>query len=162
MAIPRALRLNAEDNVMVAVDEIHPGDNPAGGPVASARVPKGHKLATAQIETGAPILKFGQIIGFAARPIAPGEWVHEHNVVVQDFSRDYHFSEGARPEIILPASQQATFEGYHRANGKAGTRNYLAILTSVNFSAAVAPLIPRQSDRSALPAAYPHTASLSP
>src|SRR5260370_31374590 len=155
MAIPRALRLNAEDNVMVAVDEIHPGDNPAGGPVASARVPKGHKLATAQIETGAPILKFGQIIGFAARPIAAGEWVHEHNVVVQDFSRDYHFSEGARPEIVLPPSQQATFEGYRRANGKAGTRNYLAILTSVNCSATVARLIAREIERSGMLSDYP-------
>ena len=117
---------------MVAVDEIRPGDIPAGGPTATARVPKGHKLATTKIEEGAPILKFGQIIGFAAKPIAPGEWVHEHNVVMHDFARDYQFSEGARPEIILPPSQQATFQGYRRANGKAGTRNYLAILTSVN------------------------------
>src|SRR5450631_1437831 len=101
MKTPRALRLNAQDNVMVAVDDIHVGDSPAGGPTASARVPKGHKLAIASIETGAPILKFGQIIGFASKPIAPGEWVHEHNVVMHEFSRDYHFSEGAKPEIIL-------------------------------------------------------------
>src|SRR6202050_117650 len=118
MNIPRALRLNAQDNVMVAVDEIRVGDTPVGGPKASARVPKGHKIATAPIETGAPILKFGQIIGFATQPIAPGEWVHEHNVAMHDFARDYHFSEGAKPEIILPVAQQATFEGYRRANGK--------------------------------------------
>ena len=156
MASPRALRLNAEDNVIVAVDEIHPGDAPAGGPVASARVPKGHKLATTKIETGAPILKFGQIIGFAARPIAPGEWVHEHNVAMHDFARDYHFSEGARPESILPVEQQATFEGYRRANGKAGTRNYLAILTSVNCSATVARLIAREIERSGMLDDYPN------
>jgi altronate hydrolase len=156
MANPRALRLNAEDNVMVAVDEIRPGDQPAGGPTASARVPKGHKLATALIETGAPIVKFGQIIGFASKPIAPGEWVHEHNVVVQDFSRDYHFSEGAKSEIVLPLSQQATFEGYRRANGKAGTRNYLAILTSVNCSATVARLIAREVERSGMLDDYPN------
>jgi altronate hydrolase len=156
MKTPRALRLNAQDNVMVAVDEIHVGDSPAGGPTASARVPKGHKLATAPIETGAPILKFGQIIGFASKPIAPGEWVHEHNVVMHEFSRDYHFSEGAKPEIILPLSQQATFEGYRRANGKAGARNYLAILTSVNCSATVARLIAREFERSGRLDDYPH------
>ena len=150
MTPPRALRLNAEDNVMVAVDEIRPGDQPAGGPVAAARVPKGHKIAISPIAADAPIVKFGQIIGFAAAPIAPGDWVHEHNVVMQEFSRDYHFCEGARPETILPVERQATFEGYRRANGKAGTRNYLAILTSVNCSATVARLIAREVERSGL------------
>jgi altronate hydrolase len=156
MNIPRALRLNAHDNVMVAVDEIRVGESPAGGPKASARVPKGHKLATTLIETGAPILKFGQIIGFASKPIGAGEWVHEHNVVMHEFSRDYHFSEGAKPEIILPLSQQATFQGYRRANGKAGTRNYLAILTSVNCSATVARLIAREFERSGRLDDYPN------
>src|SRR5580698_11042604 len=156
MNSPRALRLNAQDNVMVAVDEIRVGDAPSGGPTASARVPKGHKIATALIETGAPILKFGQIIGFASKPIEAGEWVHEHNVVMHEFSRDYHFSEGAKPEIILPLSQQATFQGYRRANGKAGTRNYLAILTSVNCSATVARLIAKEVERSDMLADYPN------
>ncbi len=156
MTSPRALRLNAQDNVMVAVDEIRVGDAPASGPTATARVPKGHKMSTIRIDTGAPILKFGQIIGFASRPIAPGEWVHEHNVVMHDFARDYHFSEGARPEMILPLSQQATFQGYRRANGKAGTRNYLAILTSVNCSATVARLIAREVERSGILENYPN------
>ena len=113
-------------------------------------------MATAPIATGEPILKFGQIIGFASRPIAPGEWVHEHNVAVHEFSRDYRFCEGARPEAILPLSQQATFEGYRRANGKAGTRNYLAILTSVNCSATVARLIAREVERSGMLDDYPN------
>ena len=33
---------------------------------------------------------------------------------------------------------RATFEGFRRGNGKAGTRNYIGILTSVNCSASVA------------------------
>ncbi len=156
MNSPRALRLNAQDNVMVAVDEIRVGDAPVGGPTASARVPKGHKLATALIETGAPILKFGQIIGFASRPIAPGDWVHEHNVAMHAFARDYQFAEGAMPAIILPLSQQATFEGFRRANGKVGTRNYLGILTSVNCSATVARLIAREVERSGMLDDYPN------
>src|ERR1700689_195806 len=98
MSSPRALRLNPQDNIVVAIDEMRPGDVPAGGPTVTQRVPKGHKLATAPIATGEPILKFGQIIGFASKPIAPGEWVHEHNVAVQEFSRDYRFCEGAKPE----------------------------------------------------------------
>ena len=75
MNSPRALRLNAEDNVVIAVDEIRAGDQPRNAPAALARVPKGHKMAATPIEVGRPILKFGQIIGFASKSIAPGEWV---------------------------------------------------------------------------------------
>ena len=64
---------------------------------------------------GAPVIKFGQIIGFSDKGIEPGEWVHEHNVVMHDFERDYRFAEDARNEEILPVSQQATFEGFRRA-----------------------------------------------
>ena len=105
MSIPRALRLNADDNVVIAVDEIKQGDAPANAPMAAQRVPRGHKMATVKIETGEPIRKFGQIIGFASEPIAPGHWVHTNNCVMHDFARDYHFSEGARNEEILPVGQ---------------------------------------------------------
>ena len=96
MSTPRALRLNAEDNLVIAVDEIKAGDEPASARKASERIPRGHKMATVKIETGEPIRKFGQIIGFASKPIAPGEWIHEHNCVMHDFARDYHFCEGAQ------------------------------------------------------------------
>ena len=156
MTSPRALRLNPNDNVMVAVDEIRAGDTPAGGPAAAERIPRGHKIATAPIEVGAPIRKFGQIIGFASQPVAVGQWVHEHNCVMQEFARDYHFCEDAHPEPILPVERRATFEGYRRASGKAGTRNYLGILTSVNCSATVARLIAREVERSGLLEDYPN------
>ena len=150
------MRLNAEDNVLIAVDEIRVGDRPKGGPAALARIPKGHKIAAKAIAAGEPILKFGQIIGFAAKPIEAGQWVHEHNVEMHDFARDYRFCEAARPEKLLPAAARATFQGFRRANGKAGTRNYIAILTSVNCSATVARLIARDVERSGLLADYPN------
>ena len=99
------------------------------------------------VEEGAPIRKFGQIIGFASKPIAAGEWVHEHNCAVKDFARDYHFGEDTRLENILPVEEQPTFQGFRRANGKVGTRNYLAVLTSVNCSATVARLIAKEVER---------------
>jgi len=162
MSIPRALRLNADDNVVIAVDEIKQGDAPANAPMAAQRVPRGHKMATVKIETGEPIRKFGQIIGFASEPIAPGHWVHTQNCVMQDFARDYHFSEGARNEEILPVAQQATFEGFRRASGKTGTRNYLGVLTSVNCSATVARLIAREVEKSGLLEDYPNVDGVIP
>jgi len=155
MITPRALRLDPSDNVIIAVDEILPGSEPQTVP-ARERVPKGHKMAASDVMEGGPIRKFGQIIGFASRPIARGEWVHEHNCVMKDFARDYRFGEDARPEAITPVERQPTFEGYRRANRKVGTRNYLAILTSVNCSATTARLMAREVERSGILEDYPN------
>lgn len=152
---PRIVRLHDRDNLVVAVDAIMPG-SAVQGVTAKDRVPKGHKMAIAPIAQGDPILKFGQIIGFASKPVEPGTWLHEHNVEMHAFSRDYRFAEDAKPEALLPAEARATFEGFRRANGKVGTRNYLAILTSVNCSASVARFIAREVERSGLLDAYPN------
>ncbi|WP_134496407.1 UxaA family hydrolase [Microvirga pakistanensis] len=152
---PRVVHLHERDNLVVAVDPIMPG-SVLHGVTAKNRVLKGHKMATAGIAQGDPILKFGQIIGFASKPIEPGEWLHEHNVEMHAFARDYRFAEDARPEAVLPVEARATFQGYRRANGKVGTRNYLAILTSVNCSASVARFIAREIEQSGILSDYPH------
>jgi altronate hydrolase len=134
---PRVIRLHEQDNVVIAIDLVNQGDS-AAGLTARERILKGHKMAVQPIREGEPIRKFGQIIGFAKTHIAPGEWVHEHNVGLHDFARDYRFAEDARDDGLLPPEMCATFEGYRRDNGKTGTRNYIGILTSVNCSASVA------------------------
>ena len=158
---PRFVRLNAADNVAVAVDPIEPG-SVIYGATASTRIPRGHKMALVALAEGQPIMKFGQIIGFAKETIKPGEWVHEHNVVMHDFERDYRFAEDARKENLLPKNQQATFEGFRRANGQVGTRNYIAILTSVNCSASVARFIAEDLNRSGLLDQYPNIDGIIP
>ena len=151
---PRALRLNESDNIIVAVDAFTPGFVYQNA-TASERVPRGHKMAIAPIAPGEPVRKFGQIIGFASQPISPGQWVHEHNVECRDFARDYAFAEEARDEAILPEGERATFEGFRRASGRVGTRNYIAILTSVNCSASVARFMAEEIQRSGLLDQYP-------
>ena len=161
--LARTLRLQPEDNVVVAIDVVQPGLPTSAGILATARVPKGHKMATTSIAAGQPVLKFGQIIGFATQPILPGDWVHEHNCGMGgDFARDYSFGEGVRPDTLLPVAEQATFEGFRRADGRAGTRNYLAILTSVNCSATVARFIAKEVERSGILAGYPHVDGVIP
>ena len=152
---PRTLRLHASDNIIVAVDGLMPGAN-AHDVEVTARILKGHKMAVSQIQKGAPILKFGQIIGFASEDISPGQHVHSHNCAYAEFDRDYAFSQGAEDEAILPVEQRATFEGYRRANGRVGTRNYIAILTSVNCSASVARFMAEEANRSGLLDDYPN------
>ena len=120
MTSPRSIRLHPEDNV--AIDQIAQGDT-AAGLTARERILRGHKMALVPIPEGQPIRKFGQIIGFATRHIAPGEWVHEHNVGLHEFDRDYRFCEDAREDDLLPDASRATFEGYRRPRGRTGTRH---------------------------------------
>ena len=158
---PRTLRLNQRDSLVVAVDsleqtqEVAVSVDGAPGPDPTRirpriRVPRGHKMAIAKIEKGQPVLKFGQIIGFASDDILPGDHIHTHNCSYAEFERDYAFAADARDEIVLPLEQRATFEGFRRASGRVGTRNYIGVITSVNCSATVARFIAEEVTRSDL------------
>ena len=152
---PRTLRLNARDNLIVAIDSVDPGVA-VHGVTATARIMRGHKMAAQRIDKGQPVLKFGQIIGFATEDIAPGAHIHTHNCSFAEFERDYAFAQDAREEALLPPEARATFQGFRRANGKVGTRNYIGILTSVNCSASVARFMAEAVTRSGILAQYPN------
>ena len=158
---PRSLLLHETDGVLVAVDTLEPG-MAAQGVAARERIPRGHKMARIALEQGAPVRKFGQIIGFASRAIAPGEWIHEHNCAFAAFDRDYAYCADARDDGLLPETQRATFEGFKRANGRVGTRNYIGILTSVNCSASVAKFMAEEINRSGILAEYPNVDGVIP
>ncbi|HXE68263.1 MAG TPA: altronate dehydratase family protein [Hyphomicrobiaceae bacterium] len=152
---PRTLRLNARDNIIVAVDPVSPGCA-VEGVTATARIQRGHKMAAQPIAKGQPILKFGQIIGFASEDIAPGSHVHTQNCSFAEFERDYAYAQDAREEPILAPERRATFQGFRRSNGKTGTRNYIGVLTSVNCSASVARFIAEAVSRSGILQQYPN------
>jgi altronate hydrolase len=154
MNTPRTIRLSPDDNVAIAIDLVNQGAD-AAGLTARERILRGHKMAVEPIREGEPIRKFGQIIGFAKNHIAPGEWVHEHNVGLHDFERDYAFCADAKGDDLVPPELQATFQGYRRASGKTGTRNYIGILTSVNCSASVARFAAAEVERSGILRDYP-------
>src|ERR1041385_3574450 len=107
MSTPRTVRLSPNDNAVVAVDHIAEGASVAGV-AAKARVMRGNKMAVAPIGKGEPVRKYDQIIGFATTPIAPGDWVHTHNVEMHDFARDYRFADGARNDEVLAPALRAT------------------------------------------------------
>ncbi len=110
-----------------------------GEVAAATRVPPGHKILTRAVKQGEPLRKYNQIIGFATEDMTPGTHIHTHNCVMGDFERDYAFCADARPtDYITPA---ATFMGYRRADGRAATRNYIGIVTTVNCSAATSRMI---------------------
>jgi hypothetical protein len=95
---PSAFHLHASDNVATLL-----GEAAAGAPIsivgsaqstalsAREKIELGHKVALADLPAGAPIVKFGVVIGIATRPIAAGEWVHLHNCRSQLDERSGHF-----------------------------------------------------------------------
>lgn len=110
----------------------------------------GHKVALRAIAPGEPVYKFGQVIGFASQEIEPGQWVHGHNLAADQFARDY-----AACSEVPPDPQPLhgrTFHGYRRADGRVGTRNYVAIISNVNCSASVSKYVARKFDPAALKA----------
>jgi altronate hydrolase len=132
------VRLHPDDNVVTARIDLLPKTAVGGEEVTcAARIPAGHKVATRRIEAGEPIRKYNQIIGFASEVIEAGEHVHTHNVEMRDFARDYAFGADARPTAYVPDDQRASFDGFLRDNGKAGTRNFIGVLSTVNCSATV-------------------------
>ena len=137
-AIP-VIRLHSDDSVVIARAALLPGVEIAPGVTASERIPAGHKVAVKPIAVGEPVMRYGQIIGFATKAIAPGQHVHVQNIGMGEFSKDYAYGVDVKPtpNFDLPA----TFNGIRRPDGRVATRNYIGILTSVNCSAHVAGLV---------------------
>src|SRR3954471_24254115 len=139
MSAPLTIRLHANDDVVVARMDILPNTKVEGDVSTLGRVPPGHKILTRAVKKGEPLRKYNQIIGFATEDLPAATHIHTHNCVMGDFERDYAFCADAHPtDYIEPA---ATFMGYRRADGRAATRNYIGIVTTVNCSAATSRMI---------------------
>jgi altronate hydrolase len=131
-----AVLLRPDDDVAIAKHALLPATRvrlPGGGTIQIRQpVPAAHKLALRDVEEGAPVRRYGQIIGFATRAIPAGSHVHTQNLAVADFERDYAYCTEYRPVEPVPAAERRTFRGFRRADGRVGTRNFVAVLASVN------------------------------
>ncbi|MFM7131757.1 MAG: UxaA family hydrolase [bacterium] len=155
--------LGRNDNVAVAARPLPKGfilEHPAlAAPVEVRQViTLGHKVATRPIAKGEPVLKYGQIIGFASKEIAPGDWVHVHNISADAFERDYAFATAVPPAPV--AARQRTFQGYLRPDGRVGTRNTIAVISTVNCSASTSRMIAERVRSSGILNDYPHVDSV--
>jgi altronate hydrolase len=138
-ASPPLIVLHASDNVAVARVALAEGTEIArpGGTTLHVRaaIGAGHKIALRAIAPGEVVLKYGQAIGVASAPIVPGDHVHVHNVeVAQALSPQGATGARAEPPAV---GEAATFQGYVRADGRVGTRNYVGVVSTVNCSATV-------------------------
>ena len=148
--------LHGADNVCVAGRDLPVGARvTAGGHTVelAESVAFGHKIALVPIERGGRVTKYGQPIGVATQAIRTGALVHKHNLAMGQFDREYEYGTAVPPEPEPIAGR--TFMGYRRRDGRAGTRNYIAVIATVNCSASVGRQIARHFDAAAL-ADYPN------
>ena len=139
------VRLDPSDPVGLARSDLEPGlelEAGEGGLHLREAIPRGHKLALVDIPLGSEVRKYGQPIGVAVRDIAAGEHVHEHNLRSLSRADGSHRPRAVEGSVVAaaevdPVLRTRTFDGIHRANGHVGTRNYVAILSTVNCSATV-------------------------
>lgn len=148
------LRLHRDDNVVVALAKLKAGTPLEEGVLASESIMAGHKVATRPVAEGEALRKFGQIIGYASQPISPGAHVHVHNCHMGDHDRDYQF--GTEATEVSAASELLSFQGFKRKDGRTGTRNYIAICSTVNCSATVSRYVADEINRSGILDDYPN------
>jgi len=150
------VQLQSDDNVVVSTCGISAGTALSDTITTPARmIPPGHKIAWAAIAKGQRVIKFGQTIGYATADIAAGDHVHVHNCAMGAHDNDYRIGDMV-PELNPVAEADIeTFNGYRRAEGRPGTRNHIAICSTVNCSASVVRAIADEINRSGVLDDYP-------
>src|SRR5229473_7371494 len=139
-----AIVLNPADDVAIAKKEILAGTvlEDAGGRIEVRQdIRPGHKVARHARGRGEEVRRYGQVIGFATADIAVGDHVHTQNLAVGDLQREYEIGTDVRPVDFYPPARMRYFDGYLRDDGRVGTRNYVAIVSTVNCSASVSQFV---------------------
>jgi galactarate dehydratase len=136
---PLTIRMHERDNVAIVANDggLPPGAVLPSGLALRERVPQGHKVALADIAADAPVLRYGIPIGHAMQTIAAGSWVHERLLKMPDARGLDGLPIATVKPPPLPALDGHTFEGFRNADGSVGTRNILAITTTVQCVAGV-------------------------
>ncbi|MEV4518242.1 altronate dehydratase family protein [Dactylosporangium sp. NPDC049525] len=144
-AVEPLVPMEGTDDVGLVVSDVGRGTpiRTAGGVVTALDdIPAGHKVAVRAVAAGAPVRKYGEVIGIARDDIPAGAHVHLHNLGVGSHTAGGAAFHGAGPAWRSPAAPpREHFMGYRRPDGRAATRNYIAVLPTVNCSATVARMV---------------------
>jgi len=152
-----AVHLRPEDNVALAARNLEAGlemQTGSGRITLRDRVNLGHKFALRAIRQSEAVIKYGQVIGFASQDISAGAHVHVHNVSADAFERDYAFCRDCPPPPL--PGEPRSWLGYDRGGCRYGTRNYIAIISTVNCSASTSKYISEKFRATDLLKQYPN------
>ena len=134
-----AVRVSATDNVAVVkygaaagtVVELPSAPGSDRGPARvtlAAEIPGGHRFALSDIPAGAFVRQYGQPVGTSlgiqAGQLISHERMSDEIPVVRDLPPQLH----TPAPLYVPESARPTFPGFRRADGRTGTRNWIAII----------------------------------
>ena len=127
------IRMHPADNVAIVVND---GGLPAGatfgnGLCLTQRIPQGHKVALVDLPKGSAVRRYNVTIGYALKDLAAGSWVNEHVLQMPPARSLDALPLATIAAPVQPPLEGYTFEGYRNADGSVGTRNILAITTTV-------------------------------
>ena len=145
------LKINDNDNVVVALQTLAQGEQVTveadGGNktvTANMEIPAGHKMAICDIAKGSEVTKYGYRIGNAIEDIKEGDWIHTHNVktALGDLL-EYTYEPTPVEE---KKTEDVTFMGFNRPDGKVGVRNEIWVIPTVGCVNNVASAIAKQAN----------------
>src|SRR6516162_11620061 len=130
---PRVIRMHSDDNVAIVANDfgLPAGAQLPSGPTLREHVPQGHKVGLVDIAKGGPVRRYNVVIGYAAQVLPAGSWVNEHRLVLPTPPALEGLPIATKNVLLTPALKGYTFEGYRNPDGSVGTRNLLAITTTV-------------------------------
>ncbi len=126
------IKIHPRDNVEVVINNkgLKTGTEIEDGLKTREFIPQGHKVSLKDLKKGEEIIKYGQVIGYAAEDIAKGSWVNEDNVLLPEAPSLDDLTFGTEVKT-LPAIEGRTFKGYKNQDGSVGTKNMLGIFSCV-------------------------------
>lgn len=151
------IKVDSRDNVAVVVEPagLRNGQRTRDGITAIEDIPQGHKIALVDLAEGEPVIRYGETIGYAIRTIAGGSWINESILRMPEPRPLADMALAGRPAPAMEPLEGFIFEGYRNEDGSVGTRNILAVSTSVQCVAAVTNNIVRRIKQELLPR-YPN------
>jgi galactarate dehydratase len=130
---PIYIRVHSSDNVAIIIDAdgVARGTASPSGLIARESIPQAHKIALQHIETGEPVTRYGQTIGYANLWIHAGSWVREEMLTLPAPPPLDRMPLATAVPAPLPPLLEYTFEGFRNRDGSVGTKNILGITTTV-------------------------------
>ena len=130
---PRVICMHADDNVAIVANDagLAAGVQLTSGTTLREHVPQGHKVALNDIAKGGPVRRYNVVIGYAAQALPAGSWVNEQRLLLPSAPALEGLPVASHNSPLAPPIEGYTFQGYRNADRSVGTRNLLAITTTV-------------------------------
>lgn len=154
---PLYIRVHPDDNVAIVVNDggLPTGAQFADGLTLCEGVPQGHKVALVDLKEGDPVLRYNVVIGYASKDLPRGSWVNERTLRMPEPPGLENLPLATKKAPDQAPLEGYTFEGYRNADGSVGTRNILAITTTVQCVSGVVEFAVDRIKRELLPR-YPN------